>query len=680
MLLSFSHQLLFALLAHSLFLVGQAPRPLQKSCGIKEDIVVHKELMLRQQGEDTAVESSSTTNMGGADHAAVISEKEAKRKARFCALVIFFLTISGCSSFLLYGISKARQDAQSNFERRALELMKLIETSWKDYENACLSIHNYCRRSRNTTRKEFREFYEYLLASGLQFESAQCSPNVTHAERQAYETEAREFYQQYYPSVDYQGIIGFVPDPESEEGNLMVVPSPELSFYFPVHYLEPVLPNAPAIELDMYSYPSQKNEIDLAVQSRQPVLSKRLHVVQETEEFAYSVIIYHPGIYLETEPDEYPTELSLILVRIPSLLSRVALLQEENLAVYLYDTTVLNTGGTEEFLGAGAFTVLEDDEDGLSEDGATHKVDLIDEIDYDTFKRQNRNSRLYEKEFTITPSGTWKVAIVPIDDTFDPYITFVCFGGGMILAAGLFIVVWYLTNVKRDARMNKMRIDAEAERAALIVKNAEEAAQTERELNDFLAHEVRNPLAAAISATSFVSSAVHQAKPLADESVVASVREDIGVVDSSLQYVNDLLRNMLDMHKASSGQLHITISNVSLREDILEPVATLLYRRENGLTVEVDCPENLTAPTDRIRLKQIIVNLSSNSCKFVSRGFIRIGAFVGADGNVIVFVEDSGPGIPIEKRHNLFEKFQTSLDSLSQGTGFGLVSLYVQLF
>lgn len=58
--------------------------------------------------------------------------------------------------------------------------------------------------------------------------------------------------------------------------------------------------------------------------------------------------------------------------------------------------------------------------------------------------------------------------------------------------------------------------------------------------------------------------------------------------------------------------------------------------------------------------------------KFVSRGFIRIGATVGPDGNVIVFVEDSGPGIPIEKRHNLFEKFQTSLDSLSQGTGFGL--------
>ena len=635
-----------------------------------------KELKFQTQkgGQDTAIDTLSNRSAGagagvGGEEGnvqAMVSEKEARQKVRVCALVILLLTISGCTAFLVYGISKARQDADNNFERRALELVKLIESTWKEYENACLSIHNYCRRSRNTTRKEFREFYEYLLASGLQFESAQCSPNVTLAERAAYEAEAREFYRDNYPSIDYQGIIGFVPDPDT--GDLAVVPSPDLPFYFPVHYLEPVIPNAPAIELDMYSFPSQKNEIDLAVQSRQPVLSKRLHVVQETEEFAYSVIIYHPGIFLETEPDEYPTELSLILVRIPSLLSRVALVQEENLAVYLYDTTILNTGGKEEFLGAGAFIVTDD----LTSGGATHELELINEVDYTSFHKQHQSSRLYEKEVAITPSGTWKVVVVPIDGTFDPHVTFVCFGGAMIVMAGLFIVIWYLTNVKRDARMNKMRVAAEAERAALIVKNAEEAAQTERELNDFLAHEVRNPLAAAISATSFVSSAVHENKPLSNETVVKSVRENTGVINSSLQYVNDLLRNMLDMHKAASGQLHITLTQVNLREDILEPVATILYRRENGFTVEMDCPQNLTVRTDIIRLKQIVLNLASNSCKFVSRGFIRLGARVAEDGNVLVFVEDSGPGIPMEKRHNLFEKFQTSLDALSQGTGFGL--------
>jgi hypothetical protein len=55
----------------------------------------------------------------------------------------------------------------------------------------------------------------------------------------------------------------------------------------------------------------------------------------------------------------------------------------------------------------------------------------------------------------------------------------------------------------------------------------------------------------------------------------------------------------------------------------------------------------------------------------VNKGFVRIGSKV-VDGSVILFVEDSGPGIPLEKRDKLFDKFQSSLDSLSQGTGIGL--------
>ena len=87
--------------------------------------------------------------------------------------------------------------------------------------------------------------------------------------------------------------------------------------------------------------------------------------------------------------------------------------------------------------------------------------------------------------------------------------------------------------------------------------------------------------------------------------------------------------------------------------------------------VHVDCPKNLVISTDRLRLKQIVLNLASNSRKFVQRGFINLRAAV-VDGAVRIYVEDSGPGIPLEKREKLFAKFQESLDSLSQGTGMGL--------
>ena len=67
--------------------------------------------------------------------------------------------------------------------------------------------------------------------------------------------------------------------------------------------------------------------------------------------------------------------------------------------------------------------------------------------------------------------------------------------------------------------------------------------------------------------------------------------------------------------------------------------------------------------------------LSNLRSQFVEKGFIRLKCVVkeGPDRqSVQVHLEDSGPGIPQEKRGNLFVKFQESLDLLNQGTGIGL--------
>jgi hypothetical protein len=184
---------------------------------------------------------------------------------------------------------------------------------------------------------------------------------------------------------------------------------------------------------------------------------------------------------------------------------------------------------------------------------------------------------------------------------------------------------------------------------------------------------VRNPLSAAISACSFVSATLDSENGGLDApDTKSAMQEDVGVIQSSLTYVNDLLRNMLDMHKASSDQLRVELLPANLRKDVFEPVATMLYQREDNFSVEIECPENLTICSDRIRLKQIVLNLASNSTKFVSQGYIRLRAVVTDDNKVSIFIEDSGPGIPKEKRGSLFQKYQSSLDRLQQGTGIGL--------
>ena len=93
----------------------------------------------------------------------------------------------------------------------------------------------------------------------------------------------------------------------------------------------------------------------------------------------------------------------------------------------------------------------------------------------------------------------------------------------------------------------------------------------------------------------------------------------------------------------------------------------MLHQRGGKIQVIVDCPENLIVDSDRLRLKQTILNLGRNSAKFVEEGFIRLRALV-VDDHVQLYVEDSGCGIPQEKRGRLFQKYQESLDLLSQGT------------
>lgn len=200
-----------------------------------------------------------------------------------------------------------------------------------------------------------------------------------------------------------------------------------------------------------------------------------------------------------------------------------------------------------------------------------------------------------------------------------------------------------------------------------------------------------------MAACSFVKSAISKPEPVVDEELRKALKDDVDIIDNSLRFVNDLLRNMLDMHRAATKQLKVTLEPTDLLHDVsdsirqtcvivvpllrlivlflfllntyqvLEPVAGMLHQRGSNIKVIVDCPPNLYVMTDNLRLKQVILNLGRNSSKFISTGFIRLRAKV-VDGLIRLSVDDSGTGIPEEKRELLFSKFQESLDVLSQGT------------
>lgn len=207
-----------------------------------------------------------------------------------------------------------------------------------------------------------------------------------------------------------------------------------------------------------------------------------------------------------------------------------------------------------------------------------------------------------------------------------------------------------------------------------VVATATRAATTERELNEFLAHECRNPLSAALTAHEFVSSSLSEYRNkqrIDDHELLKTLQSDVKTIGSSLGFVDEFLTTMLDMYRAEAKQTQVNLAQTDLWRDIFEPVLNMVSRRSDDVKISAQCPNKLLLMTDGLRLKQILLNLVRNASKFVASGFIRCRAEVVKD-RLELSVEDSGPGIPDHCRPTLFQKYQTSLHVVGQGNGIGL--------
>jgi signal transduction histidine kinase/CheY-like chemotaxis protein len=581
--------------------------------------------------------------------------------------LILAVGAGACAIILGVGISAARTEQEKRFERLSEDVVHEFSETWEQYTTVALWLRQ-AAHSGKQTREEFHDLYEYLVTSGLNFKSIAYSPNVTHAERAAFEDDTRTFMEESYPEVPRHGF--------TRRDNTTLLPhfdEPQ-PFYYPAHFVEPVEENWHLVDLDVYVTPHFSVAVKQAATECRPILTELIPCVVEN-----SVAIFHPGIQLSSDHGiRIPHAMSMLAVGIPSLMAYVAarVSIEKAVSVYLYDSTRL--GADAQFLGGAMFpettgrsqSVGDYRQPSIQDPGQSSRILLFPKEETDLKEGRRSSNRIYEGRLSIL-SREWTIVVEAEYGTFRPVLGFVILGSTMIFVACACLALWMLTSYRRETKIYELRSAAEADKAAMMVENAHMAAKAERELNDFIAHEVRNPLSAAISATSFVSSVVSEANPLSTADTRQSAREDVRIIEASLQFINDLLRNMLDMHRASSNQLKIEMAHADLLRDVLEPVASMLYHRCDDFEVLLDCPQNLVIMTDRLRLKQIVLNLGRNAAKFVEKGFVRLRADV-VDGMVQVYVEDSGPGIPLEKRKRLFCKFQESLDSLNQGTGIGL--------
>jgi GAF domain-containing protein len=208
-----------------------------------------------------------------------------------------------------------------------------------------------------------------------------------------------------------------------------------------------------------------------------------------------------------------------------------------------------------------------------------------------------------------------------------------------------------------------------------IEDKSQQLAEASEHKSQFLAsmsHELRTPLNAIIGLTEMM---VTNAARFGTEKAL----EPLQRVNRAGTHLLGLINQVLDLSKIEAGKLELnpqTVQLAPLIEEVIGTARQLAEQNQNRLLVEAQ--ENLGAlNADSMRLKQILLNLLSNACKFTKEGEVALRVRKVADGRdwVELAVADTGIGLTAEQQAKLFQEF-TQADSLTArrygGTGLGL--------
>jgi signal transduction histidine kinase len=198
------------------------------------------------------------------------------------------------------------------------------------------------------------------------------------------------------------------------------------------------------------------------------------------------------------------------------------------------------------------------------------------------------------------------------------------------------------------------------------------ASENKSQFVSSISHELRTPLNAIIGLTEMM---VTNAARFGTE----KAQEPLQRVNRAGTHLLGLINQVLDLSKIEAGKLELNPQTVQLAPLIDEVIGTarqLAEQNKNRLVVEAQ--ENIgTLTVDPMRLRQILLNLLSNACKFTNEGEVKLLARRVVDGRdwIELAVADSGIGMTVQQQAKLFEEFGQADAATAQkfgGTGLGL--------
>lgn len=221
---------------------------------------------------------------------------------------------------------------------------------------------------------------------------------------------------------------------------------------------------------------------------------------------------------------------------------------------------------------------------------------------------------------------------------------------------------------RRNQELSQLNTDLEYQiaQAETARRRAEQSDQVKSAFLASMSHELRTPLNSVINFSKFVVKGVMGP-------VTERQEETLNKVIGSAKHLLNLINDVLDMSKIESGSLNLFIEDDVDVNEILTSVTntaeSLLEDKPVTLELHNDILPGVRG--DRQRILQIMLNIISNACKFTHEGCIRISASTSGS-EIVLSVQDTGPGIAPEDQGLVFEPFKQTETGLRQGSGTGL--------